>query len=147
MIFEDYNDAYEIAIFGDDYVKMKGYLQEGYFLQIRGIIQERFRQPGNWGFEVKSLKLLSELRDKLAHSLTIQIPLHELNESFVNRIQELVLQNNERYENKNCQLRFAVRDFESEITIEMPSKETRISPSNEFIEALKAFEGVSYKLN
>ena len=147
MVFEDYSDAYEIALFGEDYVKMKGYLHEGYFIQIRGIIQERFRQPGNWGFEVKSMQLLSDLRDKLAKCLTIQVPLHELNDSFVSRIQQLVHNNIEQYENKTCQLRFAVRDFESEISIEMPSKGTKISPSNDFIDALKAFEGVSYKLN
>src|SRR5690606_40790180 len=69
MVFEDYSDSYEIALFGEDYVKMKGYLHEGYFIQIKGIIQERFRQAGNWGFEVKGMQLLSDLRDKLAKCL------------------------------------------------------------------------------
>ncbi|SFC14060.1 DNA polymerase-3 subunit alpha [Parapedobacter composti] len=147
MVFEDYADSYEIALFGEDYVKLKGYLHEGYFLQIRGIIQERFRQPGNWGFEVKGMQLLSDLRDKLAKSITIQIPLHELNDQFVNRIQQLVNANIEQYENTTCQLRFAVRDFESEISIEMPSKGLKVSPSNDFITALTELNGVNYKLN
>ncbi|MFC3199748.1 DNA polymerase III subunit alpha [Parapedobacter deserti] len=147
MVFEDYSDAYEIALFGEDYVKMKGYLHEGYFIQVRGIIQERFRQAGNWGFEVKSIQLLSDLRDKLAKCLTIQVPLHELNDSFVTRIQQLVSTNIEKHESKTCQLRFAVRDFESEISIEMPSKGLKISPSNDFIEALTDMTGVNYKLN
>jgi DNA-directed DNA polymerase III (polc) len=147
MVFEDYADSYEIALFGEDYVKMKGYLHEGYFLQIRGIIQERFRQPGNWGFEVKGMQLLSDLRDKLAKSITIQVPLHALDDHFVNRIQQLVQANVEQYENKNCQLKFSVRDFDSEISIEMPSKGLKISPSNDFIEALAMLNGVNYKLN
>ncbi len=147
MVFEDYSDSYEIALFGEDYVKMKGYLNEGYFIQVKGIIQERFRQPGNWGFEVKSMQLLSDLRDKLAKCLTIQVPLHELNDQFVNRIQHLISTNIERHENTTCQLRFAIRDFESEISIEMPSKELKISPSNDFIEALTELNGIHYKLN
>ncbi|WP_353197693.1 DNA polymerase III subunit alpha [Parapedobacter defluvii] len=147
MVFEDYSDSYEIALFGEDYVKMKGYLNEGYFIQVKGIIQERFRQPGNWGFEVKSMQLLSDLRDKLAKCLTIQVPLHELNDSFVNRIQHLVHTNIEQHENTTCQLKFAVRDFESEISVEMPSKGLKISPSNDFIEALMELNGVNYKLN
>jgi len=147
MVFEDYSDSYEIALFGEDYVKMKGYLHEGYFIQVKGIIQERFRQPGNWGFEVKGMQLLSDLRDKLAKSLTIQVPLHELNDRFVSRIQDLIHANIEQHDNTTCQLKFAVRDFESEISVEMPSKGLKISPSNDFIEALMELEGVNYKLN
>ncbi len=147
MVLEDYSDSYEIALFGEDYVKMKGYLHEGYFIQVRGMIQERYRQAGNWGFEVKSMQLLSDLRDKLAKSLTIQVPLHELNDGFVGRIQQLVHSNIEQHENKTCQLKFAVRDFDSEISIEMPSKGLKISPSNDFIEALTKLSGVHYKLN
>src|SRR5690606_11468183 len=147
LVFEDYSDSYEIALFGEDYVKMKGYLNEGYFIQVKGIIQERFRQPGNWGFEVKSMQLLSDLRDKLAKCLTMQVPLHELNDGFVNRIQHLVHANIEQHENTTCQLKFAVRDFESEISVEMPSKGLKISPSNDFIEALMELNGVNYKLN
>ncbi len=147
MMLEDYSDSYEIALFGEDYVKMKGYLHEGYFIQVKGIIQERYRQAGNWGFEVKGMQLLSDLRDKLAKSLTIQVPLHGLSDQFVSRIQQLVHVNIEQHENKTCQLRFTVRDFEAELSIDMPSKGMKISPSNDFIEALKALEGVSYKLN
>lgn len=147
MVVEDYSDSYEIALFGEEYVKMKGYLNEGYFVQLRGLIVERYRQPGNWGFEIKSMQLLSDLRDKLARSLTIQVPLHELNDSFVERIHQLVHSNIEQHENKTCQLRFAIRDMESEISIEMPSKGLKISPSNEFIETLTKMNGIHYKLN
>lgn len=147
MVIEDYSDAYEIALFGEEYVKMKGYLNEGYFVQIRGIVTERYRQAGNWGFEIKSMQLLSDLRDKLAKSLTIQVPLHELNDGFVERMQQLVHTNNEQYENKTCQLRFAIRDMESEISIEMPSKGLKINLSNDFIETLTKINGVHYKLN
>ncbi|WP_257670318.1 DNA polymerase III subunit alpha [Parapedobacter tibetensis] len=147
MMLEDYTDSYEIALFGEDYVKMKGYLHEGYFIQVRGVIQERYRQVGNWGFEVKSMQLLSDLRDKLAKCITIQIPLHELDDDFVSRIKHIVHANMEQHENKTCQLRFAVRDFDAEISIEMPSKGVKISPSNDFIEALTEMNGVNYKLN
>src|SRR5690606_27033600 len=147
MLVEDYSDAFEIALFGEEYVKMKGYLNEGYFVQLRGIIAERYRQAGNWGFEIKGMQLLSDLRDKLAKSLTIQVPLHELNDGVVDRIQRLVNTNMEQYENKTCQLRFAIRDIESEISIEMPSKGLKINLSNDFIDTLTKINGVHYKLN
>ncbi|KAF5275289.1 hypothetical protein FQR65_LT16757 [Abscondita terminalis] len=62
ICIEDYSDSFEMMVFGEDYVKFKGYLQEGYFVQIRGLVQERFRQVGNWGFELKNIQLLSDLR-------------------------------------------------------------------------------------
>src|SRR5690606_25820777 len=42
FIIEDYSDSFEIMVFGEDYIKFKGYLQEGLFVQIRGLVQERF---------------------------------------------------------------------------------------------------------
>lgn len=35
LVIEDYSDSFEMMVFGEDYVKFKGYLQEGYFVQIR----------------------------------------------------------------------------------------------------------------
>src|SRR5690606_18721267 len=60
MVVEDYSDSYEIALFVEEYVKMKGYINEGYFVQLCGLIAERYRQAGNWGFEIKSMQRLSD---------------------------------------------------------------------------------------
>ncbi|HBI86622.1 MAG TPA: DNA polymerase III subunit alpha, partial [Sphingobacterium sp.] len=86
FIIEDYSDSYDMAVFGEEYVKLKGYLQEGDFVQLRGLVQERFRQVGNWGFELRSVQLLSDLREKMAKSFTINIPLPKLNEAFLDGI-------------------------------------------------------------
>ncbi|SEM38276.1 DNA polymerase III, alpha subunit [bacterium A37T11] len=147
ILFEDYTDSYEIALFGEDYVKLKGYMQEGYFLQIRGMVQERFRQEGNWNFELKSVQLLSDLRDKLAKSITIQLPLQLLTDECLMKLSNVVLQNVQESENKNCQLKFLVLDQEDDYGLEMFSKDLRIQPSNEFIDTLTKINGVRYRLN
>jgi len=150
FIIEDYYDSYEIAVFGEDYVKFKGYLQEGYFVQIRGLVQERFKQVGNWGFELKGIQLLSELRDKLAKCFTIQIALQALNEEMVAAIDSLIQATageEEGAEAPNCQLKFKVVDVQDELGVEMPAKTTKIKLTNELIDALDNMEGVKYKLN
>lgn len=147
FMFEDYSDSYEIAIFSEDYVKHKGYLQEGYFLQLRGMVQERYRQPENWGFEIKSIQLLSELREKLAKSITIQLPLHELNEEKVAKLSDIIAANGAHEANRNCQLRFLVLDHEEKISLEMQAKKIKIDPNNDFMTSLLAIEGLKYKLN
>ena len=147
FVIEDYSDSYEIVVFGEDYVKFRGYLQEGYFVQIRGIVQERFRQVGNWGFELKGIQLLSELRDKLAKSFTIQIALQRLNEEFISTINTLINSTVEEGEVANCALKFQIYDAQENISIEMPAKSTKIKITNELIDTLEAIEGVKYKLN
>jgi len=147
FIIEDYSDSYEIMVFGEDYVKFRGHLQEGYFVQIRGIVQERFRQVGNWGFELKNIQLLSELRDKLAKSFTIQIALQQLNDEIIQTINHLVNSTIEEGEVANCSLKFQVFDAQEGTSIEMPAKTTKIKITNELISAIDEMEGLRYKLN
>src|SRR5690606_19675220 len=147
FIFEDYSDSYDMALFGEDYVKFKGYLQEGYFVQLRGLVQERFRQVGNWGFELKSIQLLSDLRDKMAKSFTIQIDLQKMNEEMIASIDDLIKSTKEETEQSNCALKFHVVDVEGRLSVEMPAKSTKIRLTNELLEGLEKMEGVNYKLN
>ena len=78
IVFEDYNDSCELALFGEDFVKFKQFMTDGYFLQIRGRVGERFRKEGDWEFKITSIALLSDLREKLAKSITIQFQFREL---------------------------------------------------------------------
>ncbi|GHE42279.1 DNA polymerase III subunit alpha [Sphingobacterium griseoflavum] len=147
FIIEDYSDSYEIMVFGEDYVKFKGYLQEGFFVQIRGLVQERFKQIGNWGFELKHIQLLSDLRDKMAKSFTIQLPLHLLDDKLVQMVQNLVECTKTEHTEANCQLKFKILDIQDELAIEMPAKSTRINLTNEFLDGIEKIEGLHYKLN
>lgn len=147
FMFEDYGETFEIALFGEDYIKLKQYLEVGLFLQVRGLVTERFKQKDNWEFKVNSIVLLSELRDKMSKSLTIQVPLTELNNTFINKMDEIIRINTEQNENRNCQLKFMVMDYEEETILEMPSKTLRINPSNEFLDEISKMIGVRYKLN
>ena len=147
LIFEDFSDTYEIVLFGEDYVKLKSFFTDGYFLQIRGLIGERFKQKDNWEFKATQMTLLSDLRDKMAKCLTIQLPLHEVSEEFMIRMDEIVKTNAEQNQNRTCQLKFKLIDYEDETILEMPSKTIKIYPSNEFLDDLIKLKGVRYKLN
>ena len=147
FVIEDYSDSYEIMVFGEDYVKFKGYLQEGYFVQIRGLVQERFKQVGNWGFELKNIQLLSDLREKMAKSFTIQFPLHKLDSEFIAELERLINCCHIEGQEANCQLKFKIMDMQDELTIEMPVKKRKIFITNEFLDGLEELEGVNYRLN
>ncbi|ATP59000.1 DNA polymerase III subunit alpha [Pedobacter ginsengisoli] len=146
MVFEDYDDSCELALFGDDFIKFKQFLTDGYFLQIRGRVGERFRKEGDWEFKITSINLLSELRDKLAKSVTIQVPLERIDDNFMTQINAILEDNKANTDQQNCQLLFEIYDREQNVNIKMPSKTVKINPSNHFLEQLYSLD-VHPKLN
>lgn len=147
LVFEDYDDSCELALFGEDFIKFKQFLTDGYFLQIRGMVGERFRKEGDWEFKVTSMALLSDLRDKLAKCITIQIPIEQINEDFIKGVNAIIEDNKVSTEQQNCKLDFEVYDREQNILLRMPSKSIKINPNNHFMEQLESLLVVDYKLN
>ncbi len=142
FIFEDYNESIDLPLFGEDYVRFKAFLNAGYFLHLKGRVQERFHQADNLEFKVSSIQLLSELREKLAKSITIQIPLTKVTDDFIEEIKVLLEANP-----GNCTVKFSVFDIEENIKVEMPSKKTKVNLSNDLIQMLESRKEISFKLN
>ncbi|MBY0245548.1 MAG: DNA polymerase III subunit alpha [Sphingobacteriaceae bacterium] len=146
FVFEDYDETCEIALFGDDFVKFKEILTEGYFLQIRGTVGLRFKKEGDWEFKITSINLLSELRDRLTKSITIQIPIMSLDEYLMDDLKTLFEENKSETEQQNCQLNFEIYDSNN-VRVQMLAKKTKINPNNEFLEQIKLLGNISYRLN
>ncbi|MGZ4049113.1 MAG: DNA polymerase III subunit alpha, partial [Bacteroidia bacterium] len=145
ITIEDYQESAELAFFGEDYVKFKPYMVNGLFLYVKGKISERFRNSGNFEFKVSTIQLLSELRDKLARSITVTVPLKELNEDFILKFNQ-ILNSNLEVQPRNCTLQFKVVDSEENISVLLPSKKIKVNPNNELLELLKE-NNLDYKLN
>jgi DNA polymerase-3 subunit alpha len=133
FILEDYNESYEFAFFGEDYVKFRNLMVDGYFLHIKGNIEEKFRQKDNWDLRVTTMSLLSEMRDKLTKSLTVCLDVKALNNQLLDSLIEVININNEKYPAKSCQLKFKIRDGEEAMYVDLLSKSHKVSPSDELM--------------
>jgi DNA polymerase-3 subunit alpha len=133
FILEDYNESYEFALFGDDYIKFRNLLVDGYFLHLKGIIEEKFRQKDNWDMKILTMCLLSEMRDRLTKSLTVCLDLNALNSHLLDDIQELITVNNQKYPVKNCTLKFMIKDRDDAMLVELPSKSFKVNPSDDLM--------------
>jgi DNA polymerase-3 subunit alpha len=142
FVLEDYLDNYEFALFGDDYIKFRNLLMEDCFIHIKGNIEEKFRQEGNWDLRITAMGLLSEMRDKFTKSLTVLLNLNDLNSELLNNLQKAVDDNMQKYPVKNCTLRFKIQDKEDSILMDMPSKSFKVNPSDELMEEIKALTKV-----
>ncbi len=142
FVLEDYFDSYEFALFGDDYVKFRNLMMDGYFLQIKGNIEEKFKQKDNWDLRIAQMNLLTEVRDKLAKSMTVCLELNALNNSLMDTLEQIVESNNQKYPVKNCTLRFLVKDMEESILIELPSKTFKVNPSDDLLAEIQSLTHV-----
>jgi len=147
FVLEDYKESYEFALFGEDYVKFRNLMVDGYFLHVKGQIEEKFRQKDNWDMKITAMSLLSEMRDKFTKSLTVCIDLHALNEGLLKNIEQAVTDNNQKYPVKNCTLRFLVKDWEESIALELPSKNFKVNPSDDLMADIYNITNVQPVLN
>jgi len=138
FVLEDYNESYEFALFGDDYVKFRNLLMDGYFLHIKGNIEEKFKQKDNWDLRITTMGLLSEMRDKLTKSITVCLELKALSTKLMDDIQNMIESNNQKYPVKNCTLRFMVKDIEEALLIELPSKTFKVNPSDDLMAEIQS---------
>jgi len=136
FVLEDYNESYEFALFGDDYVKFRNMMMDGYFLHIKGTIEEKFRQKDNWDLRILVMDLLSEMRDKLTKSLTVCIDVSMLSSKLLDDIQHIIDENNQKYPVKNCKLRFKINNREEAMHVELSSKNFKVNPSDDLIEGI-----------
>ncbi|MES2284484.1 MAG: DNA polymerase III subunit alpha [Bacteroidota bacterium] len=132
---EDYRESAELAFFGEDYVKFRPYMVTGLFLYVKGKIAERFRNSGNFEFKVNTIQLLSELRDKLAKSLTVSVPINDLSDEFITKFNEILTTNIEA-QPRNCTLKFKVFDEEN-VAVLLPAKKIKLNPNNDLLDLLK----------
>ncbi|MBI3509966.1 MAG: DNA polymerase III subunit alpha [Bacteroidetes bacterium] len=144
FILEDYNDSHEFALFGDDYLKFKSFiLTDGFFVLLRGRVQERYNNADFLETKVLSMELLSEMLEKRVKQFTIQLPLPVVNEELIGRVKEIVA----KYPG-NSFLRFTVYDTAANMELEMPSKKIRVKPGAElFSELESSVPEAMWKLN
>ncbi len=106
---------------------------DGYFLHVKGSIEEKFRQKDNWDLRVTVMSLLSEMRDKLTKSLTVCLDVKALNNQLLDSLMQVITTNNEKYPAKSCTLKFKIRDGEEAMYVDLLSKSHKVSPSDELM--------------
>jgi DNA polymerase-3 subunit alpha len=122
-------------------------MMDGYFLHIKGNIEEKFRQKDNWDLRIQVMSLLSEMRDKMTKSLTVCIDVNMLSTKLLDDIQRAINENNQKYPVQNCKLRFQIKDREEAMLVELASKNFKVSPSDDLMADIFNLTNVQPVLN
>jgi DNA polymerase-3 subunit alpha len=139
---EDYSGSVELALFADDYIKFRNFLEPELFLYIKARIQPRFRDDSNLEVKVVQMKLLSEVGNQHAKSLTLGMDINAVSEERIKTLKS-VLSNHPG----KLPVHISVRDVDEGMKVEMSSRKIRVNFSTELFEEISRYEGVSYKIN
>lgn len=140
---EDYEGAFEFALFKDDYIKFKPYLNENWFVTVDVTTRGWFNKNENREFirlNVTNMALLAELRDKKVKKLHVNIPLKEVRPNLIKQLKSICQQHN-----GNIPVQFNV--FESDTHIEMPSRTIKVEMNKELSDSLDELEEIQWKVD
>ncbi len=132
LTVEDYNGNFTFFFFGDDYVKFKEYMMQGWFLFMQGRVTRQKWGDQRLELKLNSIELLSELRDKKTKGIVVTMNAEEVNSQVIDQIENICTQFK-----GDLSLRFNLVDHKSNIASELLSRKFTINPSNEMIEEMK----------
>ena len=138
---EDFTDTIQLALFAEDYLKLKHFLEDGAQVFIKAKVQYRFNSENQLEIKISSICLLSDVLEKYANNITLNIPLSDIDEKKISELLKLIKANKGK-----CRLKIMVIDNIEEISIEMSSTEYKIDCA-QLIGAINDSHGVNYKLN
>jgi len=139
---EDYAGTYRIMLFGNDYIKFKNYLTKNYALLLVGKADHRFGNPNNdLEFKLKSIEMLSEMKDKMLKTLAIKIPITKISDTVIAELDEVMSSFS-----GNKELEFLIYDPESKVHVKMFSRKHKVNITEELLAILDKNESIIYKV-
>jgi len=141
FVIEDYTDTLQLNVFSEDYLKVKHFLEKESYVYVKAQIAPRFNSSDQYEVKIKSMMLLTEVVDKLASDLLLEIPISEINPGFID-----YLVNNVKANTGKCRLKIKLRDEVEKSTVEMLSRKIKVEPVGFLSQMLKKSD-LQFKLN
>jgi len=131
-VIEDYTDTYQMGLWRNDFVNFKNYFTPGVALLFKSGVERWETRDGRKGISLrlKSIHLLSEVRDELIKEVNLNIELTRLNEELLENISRFVVKPTKK--NPGKQLKFKIVDNETNIKLDFFSRNKFIDISDEF---------------
>lgn len=128
---EDYNSSHEFTLFSKKYETFRQYLYEGYYLLIRGRVQERPYNPNELECTINSMMQLAEAQETLIRELTIALPVADLTDDIVTQLKTTVAENK-----GNVTLRVKVVDPQADVAVNLYSKTLKVGMTPDMVRFL-----------
>lgn len=142
VTIEDFSGSGRIALFGEDWIKWQGMLQEGYTIFLRAKVSQKFKNSNFYNLNISEIKLLQTIKEHEIHKITIKIDAMNLTPLLVEELYTVSLENK-----GNIELFFQITDKEHNTTLTMRSPSHKVELSRWFMRYIEANENISYSVN
>jgi DNA polymerase-3 subunit alpha len=142
IVIEDYHGAFDIMLFGKDFVEYQKFMVPQLFIFVKGRVQERYNQPGSLEFKVQKIELLDEIKQKAFSNLKVKIELSKLTDELVTDLENLFKQYNGK-----SNVEFFVEDTGENMSVKLHSKGFKVAISNDLLFELDRLGSVTCELN
>ena len=139
---QDYTDSFRFMVFDKDYIEYSKFFIIGYYLLVKGKVQKRKYNEEELDLRIRSINLLSSVKDELIKSVTIILKAEEANAALIEELMDLVKENK-----GDTELRFLFYDQDDKISLPMFSRNIRVRLNNELISYLEDHPSIDYKVN
>ncbi|MDX2191673.1 MAG: DNA polymerase III subunit alpha [Bacteroidota bacterium] len=137
---EDYNGSQEMALWREDYMRLKHMLVPGQFLFIRGKVVPKYNMIDKYEIKPATIELLQEVRQKKARKVVLKLEPEHLTSAMIERLEEATL----NYKG-NCELRVEIKS--NGMSIKLFSRKYNVNPTNDFFNAIKESGEITYSLS
>lgn len=142
MSMEDTQGSFEFALFGEEYLKFKHFLMEGSMLMVKGRYQNRYNSEEQFEFKISNMMLLTEVREKLTHQISLLIDVDALNQNFINTLNKII-------NDHPGKIPFSIKlhDLRENLVLPLRSRKQKIDINSSLLEQLNKLPQVELKLN
>jgi DNA polymerase III subunit alpha len=138
---QDYTSIYEIMLFNEQYETYKHLLTVGNVLYLEGGYMKMYNQD-RYMFKIKDIKLLDTISKLLTKSITLKIPIGEINQDMISGLNGLI----ENYKGEH-KLKIIVESPDDvDNVLELVSPKRLVNASYEFINGISKMN-IMYKIN
>ncbi len=139
---EDFHGSGEIALFGDDWAKWRGYFSTGNSLFISARSEPKRWDPASFELRIGKVEFLSDVKDSRLQRITIIARSDLLDEATANELSTLL---NE--EKGPSEVYFKIIDMEQQAHVLLQSKTCRISIKKSLIDFIENNNALGYEIN
>jgi len=147
-LLEDYYDSYQLRLWGNDFVNFRNYFNPGMSLLIKATVEEWISQKDKrrgLDLKIKGIHILSEIMNELVKAVRITLPAEAVTDQFLEDISEFIQKSEKNLRLKH--LRFQIVDNETNLKIDLFSRNNYIELTDNLISFLENKEEISYTLN
>ncbi len=142
LTLEDFQGSTELALFGDDYLKFKHFMETGAFLYCTAQVRPRFRDSEQLELKVQQIELLQDIRNRKLKALRLRMQLNDVKEQSIDQLKALL----DQFPG-DIPLQLQVVDWEGQMATQLKSQQGGVEPTNALFKALEAMPEFEIRLS